>query len=104
MQDDLKKGDFVAVLPDEEQYARQPWIAQCVDEPRDDTVTVKWLKGALTRPWIPDRHYNPTEINVKTIINRVEFTPTQKLTKSSLQVIKDALGHLMYLYTSILML
>ena len=50
--------------------------------PNDDIIiTVKWLKRALTRPWIPNQQYNPTEINVQTLINRVKFTLTQKLTK-----------------------
>ena len=93
MQDDFKKGDYV--LPDEEQYARQPWIAQCLSEPKDQKVTVQWLKGALTRTWIPDRPYHPSEINIETIINTVDLTPTQKLTKRSLDVIKEALSHLM---------
>ena len=84
------------MLPDEEQYAGQPtWIAQCLSEPKDQKVTVQWLKGALTRPWIPDHRYHPTEINIETIINTVDLTPTQKLTKHSLDVIKEALHHLM---------
>ena len=81
-------------MPDEEQYAGQPWIAQCLTEPSDDTITVQWLRGALTRPWNPDRRYNPTEIDVKTIINTVQFTPTQRLTKRSIEIIKEASSHL----------
>ena len=82
------------MLPDEEHYAGQPWIAQCLSEPKDQKVTVQWMKGALTGPWIPDYRYHPTEINIETI-NTVDLTPTQKLTKHSLDVIKEALHHLM---------
>jgi hypothetical protein len=49
------KGDYVAVMPDEEQYAGQPWIARCVTGPCGDTITVQWLKSALSQPWTPDR-------------------------------------------------
>ena len=57
-------------------------------------ITVQWLKGALSRPWTPDRRYNQTEIDVKTIINTVQFTPMQKLTKRSIETIKQATSHL----------
>ena len=81
-------------MPDEEQYAGQPWIAQCLTEPSGDAITVQWLRGALTRPWVPDRRYNPIEIDIRTIINTVHFTPTQKLTKRSIETIKEASNHL----------
>ena len=82
-------------MPEEEQYAGQPWIAQCISSPTTgSTIRVQWLKGSLTRPWVPDRRYNPCEIDIETIINTVEFTPTHRLSKSSLDVIKDALNHL----------
>ena len=82
------------MLPDEEQYAGQLWIAQYLSEPKDARATVQWMKGALTRPWIPDHRYHPTEINIEIIINTVDLTSTQKLTKHSLHVIKEALHHL----------
>ena len=94
VQADIKEGDVVAVMPDEEQYAGQPWIAQCLSRPTpENTITVQWFRGSLTRPWVPDRRYDPFDIDLTTIINTVEFTPTYRLTKSSLEVIKDALGN-----------
>ena len=63
MQDDLKEGDFVAVMPDEEQYVGQPMIAQCLTGPEGNHITVQWLRRSLTRPWTPDRRYNPCEID-----------------------------------------
>ena len=53
-QGDLKKGDYVVVMPDEEQYAGQPWITQCATGPCGDKIKMQWLKGALSRPWAPD--------------------------------------------------
>ena len=87
-QDDLKEGDLVAVMPDEEEFAGQPWIGQCLSELNGDTIRVQWLKGAFSRLWIPDRRYPTTDIPVQTVINRVEFTPTQRLTKSSVDLLK----------------
>ena len=91
--DELKEGDIVAVMPDEEQYAGQPWIARSLMGPVDKKVTIQWLRGALTQPWIPDRRYKPTEIDIKTI-NTVQLTPTQRLTKGSIEIIKEASSHL----------
>ena len=82
-------------MPDEEQFNGQPWIAQCLSTSKDNTISVQWFRGALTRPWVPDRRYDPTEIDVRTVINTVEFTPTHRLTKTSVDVIKQALNHLM---------
>ena len=93
-QDDLKEGDLVAVMPDEEDFSGQPWIGQCLSQSSGDTITLQWMKGAFSRPWVPDRRYQPAEIQVQTIINRVEFTPTQRLTKSSVELLKDAMKHL----------
>ena len=87
----------MAILPDEEQYTGQPWIAQCTKAPVGDNVQIQWLKGAYTRPWSPDRRYNPCDISTDSIISKVEFTPTFRLTKSSVSLLKEALQHLEHL-------
>ena len=81
-------------MPDEEEYAGRPWIAQCLSTLSDSFIRVQWFRGALTTPWMPDRRYPPTDIDVQAIINRVEFTPTHRLTKSSIDLIKETLQHL----------
>lgn len=87
----------MAILPDEEQYTGQPWIAQCTSTPVGDKLNIQWLKGAYTRPWSPDRRYNPCEVSTDSIISKVEFTPTYRLTKSSVSLLKEALQHLEHL-------
>ena len=63
----------MAILPDEEQYTGQPWIAQCTSTPVGDKLDIQWLKGPYTRPWSPDRRYKPCDISTDNIICKVEF-------------------------------
>ena len=85
----------MAILPDEEQYTGQlPWIAQILSGPADGNFQVQWFRGAYTRPWAPDKRYPPFDITMDSVISKVEFTPTFRLTKSSVVMLKDALQHL----------
>ena len=90
----------MAILPDEEQYTGQPWIAQILSGPVSDTFLVQWFKGAYTRPWAPDKRYPPCDITIDSVISKVEFTPTFRLTKSSVIVVKDGLQHLEHLVSN----
>ena len=55
----------MAILPDEEQYTGQPWIAQILSGPADGNFQLQWFRGAyhdlgllisdihlLISPWI----------------------------------------------------
>ena len=71
------EGDVVAVMPDEEQYTGQPWIAVSLSpDSGEHSGSEEPLQDHRWR-------YDPFDIDLTTIINTVEFTPTHRLTKSS---------------------
>ena len=90
----------MAILPDEEQYDGQPWIAQILSGPTDGNLQVQWFQGAYTRPWGPDKRYKPFDVTMDSVISKVEFTPSFRLTKSSVSMLKEALQHLEHLVES----
>ena len=90
----------MAILPDEEQYTGQPWIGQILSGSTNaGTFRVQWFRGAYTTPWAPDKRYTPFDITIDSVISKVEFTPTFRLTRSSVAMLKDSLQHLDHLVT-----
>ena len=60
----------------------------------------EWFRGAYTRPWGPDKRYKPFDVTMDSVISKVEFTPSFRLTKSSVSMLKEALQHLEHLVES----
>ena len=65
-QDDLKEGDLVAVMPDEEEFAGQPWIGQCLSELNGDTIKCPVAQRSIfqtvdPRPQISTNRYSSTD-------------------------------------------